>query len=63
MSTFTLLNASCADQTADVAGESAKHCSRAYKKFIQDYQDYDIKVMLCAYSFSEYQAAKAELGV
>lgn len=45
------------------AGESAKQCSRAYKKFIQDYQDYDIQVMLCAFSSSEYQAAKAELGV
>lgn len=47
----------------DPAGESAKQCSRAYKKFIQDYPDYDIKVMLCAFTSYEYQAAKAELGV
>ena len=45
------------------AGESAKQCGRAYKKFIQDYPDYDIQVMLCAYTSSEYQAAKAQLGV
>ena len=43
----------------DPAGESAKQCGRAYKKFIQDYPDYDIDVMLCAYGAQEYQAAKA----
>lgn len=45
------------------AGESAKQCGRAYKKIIQDYPNYDINVMLFAYSSSEYQASKIELGV
>lgn len=45
------------------AGESAKQCGRAYKKFIQDYPDYDIHVMLCAYGADEYQDAKNELGL
>lgn len=45
------------------AAESAKQCGRAYKKFIQDYPDYDVKVMLCGFTQSEYQAAKTELGV
>ena len=44
-------------------GESAKQCSRAYKKFIQDYPDYEINVMLCAYGSTEYQAAKNELSI
>ena len=43
--------------------ESAKQCGRAYKKFLQDYPDYDVNVMLCAYRADEYQAAKAELGI
>lgn len=45
------------------AGESAKQCSRAYNKFIQDYPNYDISVVLCAFSSSEYQASKIELGI
>ena len=43
--------------------ESAKQAGRAYKKFVQDYPDYDVNVMLCAFGADEYQAAKAELGV
>ena len=31
------------------AAESAKQCGRAYKKFVQDYPDYEVDVMLCAY--------------
>lgn len=48
---------------SDPAGESAKQCGRAYKKFIQDYPNYDINVMLCAFGKLEYQSAKAELGM
>ena len=44
-------------------GESAKQCGRAYKKFVQDYPDYDVNVMLCAFTQTEYQAAKTELGM
>ena len=40
------------------AEESAKQCCRAYKKFIQDYPDYDIDVLLCAFTSAEYNAAK-----
>ena len=38
--------------------ESTKQCNRAYKKFIQDYPDYDIDVLLCAFTSTEYNAAK-----
>jgi O-acetyl-ADP-ribose deacetylase (regulator of RNase III) len=38
--------------------ESAKQCCRAYKKFIADYPDYDVDVMLCAFSAKEMQEAK-----
>lgn len=40
------------------AEESAKQCYRAYKKFIQDYPEYDIDVLLCAFTSAEYNAAK-----
>lgn len=42
-------------------GESAKQCGRAYKKFEQDYPDYDVNVVLCAYKDSEYKSAENEL--
>lgn len=45
------------------AGESAKQCGRAYKKFIQDYPNYDVNVTLCGFTSSEYQASKTELGI
>lgn len=41
------------------AGESAKQCVRAYKKFISDYPDYDIDVKLCAFSDNEMSSASA----
>ena len=44
-------------------GEFAKQCGRAYKKFVQDYPDYDVNVILCGFTQSEYQAAKTELGM
>ena len=40
------------------AAESAKQCCRAYGKFIADYPDYDIDVMLCAFSPAEMQQAQ-----
>ena len=45
------------------AAESAKQCGRAYKKFVQDYPDYEVDVMLCAYGTKEYQDVKNELGI
>lgn len=44
-------------------GESAKQAGRAYKKFVQDYPNYNVDVMLCAFGAAEYQKAKAELGI
>lgn len=40
------------------AAESAQQCCRAYKKFIQDYPEYDIDVLLGAFTSAEYNAAK-----
>ena len=42
------------------AGESAKQCLRAYKKFIADYPDYGVDVKLCAFSASEMAKAQKE---
>ena len=39
--------------------ESVKQCCRAYKKFTDDYPDYEIDVLLCVFSSSEYTNAKA----
>ncbi|MCR5144093.1 MAG: macro domain-containing protein [Lachnospiraceae bacterium] len=33
--------------------ESAKQCFAAYNDFVKDYPDYDVTVMLCAFTFSE----------
>ena len=51
-----------AGNLSDPAGESAKQCRRAYTKFIKDFPDYDVNVMLCAFGTTEYQDAKNELG-
>ena len=40
--------------------ESTKQCLRAYKKFTEDYPQYDIDVKLCAYTASEMREAQAE---
>ena len=40
--------------------ESAKQCLRAYKKFTEDYPDYDVDVKLCAYMASEMSKAQEE---
>ena len=44
---------------ANPAEESAKQCCRAYKKFCEDYPEYEIEVKLCAFSDKEYDIAKA----
>lgn len=41
----------------DPVGESTKQCMRAYRKFTEDYPDYEIDVKLCAYTSSEMDAA------
>ena len=58
---FPLISASIFGGTlADAPGESAKQCLRAYKKFTEDYPQYDIDVKLCAYTASEMREAQAE---
>ena len=42
--------------------ESAKQCMRAYKKFAEDYPDYDVDVKLCAFTAAEMQEAQRELA-
>lgn len=42
------------------AEESTKQCCRAYKKFTEDYPDYDVDVLLCAFSANEMTEAKKE---
>ncbi|MBO4681780.1 MAG: macro domain-containing protein [Clostridiales bacterium] len=44
------------------AAESTKQCLRAYKKFIEDFPDYEIDVKLCAFSAQEMSDAKAVCG-
>jgi len=41
------------------AAESTKQCLRAYRKFTEDFPDYDVDVMLCAFTTSEMKEAKA----
>jgi O-acetyl-ADP-ribose deacetylase (regulator of RNase III) len=45
---------------AHPAAESTKQCCRAYKKFVEDYPDYNIEVMLCAFGAGEYAEAQGE---
>ena len=45
------------------AGESAKQCLRAYKRFIEDYPDYGVDVKLCAFSQAEMASAQAEFDL
>ena len=40
------------------AEESAQQCCRAYKKFIHNYPEYDIDILLCTFTSAEYNAAK-----
>ena len=47
---------------ADPVGESTKQCCRAYKKFIEDYPDYEIDVKVCVYSAYEVSTAQAEFN-
>ena len=41
------------------AAESTKQCLRAYKKFTEDYPEYDIDVKLCAFTTAEMRDAEA----
>ena len=55
---FPLISASIFGRTLpDAPGESTKQCCRAYRKFTEDFPDYDINVILCAYTSPEYASA------
>ena len=42
------------------AGESARQCFGAYRKFTADYPDHEVDVKLCAFTASEMKAAAKE---
>lgn len=39
---------------------STEHCVKAYKQFVKDNPDYELKVILCAYTAHEYESANPE---
>ncbi len=43
--------------------ESTKQCIKAYNKFVEENKDYDINVLLCAYSEQEYLEAKKQINL
>lgn len=58
---FPLISASIfGGNLEDAPGESAKQCLRAYRKFTADNPDYDIEVILCAFTSSEMASAKRQ---
>lgn len=60
---FPLISSSIfGGRLADPVGESTKQCVRAYLKFTKDYPDYDIDVILCAFTSSEMNSAQLELS-
>ena len=48
---------------ANPVGESTKQCCRAYKKFVEDYPDYDVDVKVCVYSDNEVANAQTEFDL
>ena len=60
---FPLISASIfGGNLPNPVSESTKQCKKAYKKFIDNYPDYDIDVILCAYTSNEYNAALIEFN-
>lgn len=47
---------------ADPVGESTKQCCRAYQSFVKEYPEYDVDVLLCAYTPQEYVSATKEFA-
>ncbi len=43
--------------------ESTKQCVRAYNTFVRDYPDYDVEVMLCAFTDKEMKNAEEEFEI
>ena len=46
---------------ANPAGESAKRCCEAVRRFVARYPEYDIEVYLCAFTTTEYEKARDAL--
>lgn len=42
--------------------ESTKQCCRAYIKFVEDYPEYDVTVLLCAFTKAEMTEAQKEFN-
>ena len=58
---FPLISSSIFGGSLDnPVAESVKECAKAYYKFTVDYPDYNINVLLCAYSDDEYQKAQEQ---
>ena len=47
---------------ANPVGESTKQFLKAYNKFISDYPNYDINVLLCAFNDKEYKLVMDEIN-
>ena len=47
----------------DPAGESAKQCLSAYNSFTADHPDYEVDVILCAYSLEQMIKAQAAIDM
>ena len=45
------------------AGETTKQCVRAYQKFREDYPEYDVDVLLCAFLEEEMEAAEKMMDI
>ena len=61
---FPLISSGIFGQSLDnPVAESTRQCLRAYKKFTEDYPEYDVDVKLCAYTASEMQKAQHEFKV
>ena len=59
---FPLISSGIFGQSLDnPVAESTKQCLRAYKKFTEDYPEYEVDVKLCAYTASEMREAQAEV--
>lgn len=60
---FPLISAGIfAGNMVNPAGESAKQCFSAYDKFVEDNPDYEIEVLLCAYSMKELIEVKSGIS-
>ena len=48
----------CGGELSNPVAESTTQCIRAYRQFTEDYPDYDMEVLLCAFKDSEMRNAQ-----